>query len=138
MSHGKVCELRIPSLPNRLKIVRALVSSAAEQAGCGPEVTFEIVVAVNEACMNVMQHSYRGDEDGEIILQIFNNGRDMVVELLDYAEAVDVNSVKPRDLDDIRPGGLGTHFIREVMDGFQIGRTNDGRRNYQRMTKTIA
>ncbi len=138
MSGAKVCELRIPSHPDRLKIVRTLVTSAAEQAGCGPEVTFEIVVAVNEACMNVMQHSYEGAEDGEIILQIFNNGREMVVELLDFAAAVDVLTVKPRDLDDIRPGGLGTHFIREVMDGFQIGRTRDGQQNFQRMTKTIA
>jgi sigma-B regulation protein RsbU (phosphoserine phosphatase) len=24
--------------------------------------------------------------------------------------------IEPRDLDDVRPGGLGVHFMREIMD----------------------
>jgi sigma-B regulation protein RsbU (phosphoserine phosphatase) len=36
--------------------------------------------------------------------------------LRDFAHTVDPNLIKPRDLDDLRPGGLGTHFMQEVMD----------------------
>ena len=39
-----------------------------------------------------------------------------MVILRDFAECIDVETVKPRELDDLCPGGLGTHFIAEVMD----------------------
>lgn len=34
----------------------------------------------------------------------------------DEAKQVDPEGIKSRDLDDIRPGGLGVHIIKEVMD----------------------
>jgi anti-sigma regulatory factor (Ser/Thr protein kinase) len=34
----------------------------------------------------------------------------------DEARQVDPTRMKSRDLEDIRPGGLGVHIIREVMD----------------------
>ena len=34
----------------------------------------------------------------------------------DLASQVDPADIQSRDLDDIRPGGLGVHIIREVMD----------------------
>jgi anti-sigma regulatory factor (Ser/Thr protein kinase) len=38
------------------------------------------------------------------------------VMLRDWGRKVDPASIQPRDLADIRPGGLGVHFIREIMD----------------------
>jgi len=50
---------------------------------------------------------------------------------------VDVSKVKPRDLEDIRPGGLGTHFIREVMDEVEFLRPPNDSGNILRMVKRI-
>ena len=34
----------------------------------------------------------------------------------DFCTPEDLPNIKPRDLSDVRPGGLGTHFIGEIMD----------------------
>ena len=40
----------------------------------------------------------------------------MIILIRDFADPVDISRIKPRDLDDVRPGGLGTYLISEVMD----------------------
>ncbi len=104
--------------PTQLKGVRDMVRDAAGQSGFGKEEVDQVVIAANEACMNVIEHGYKGNKNGEIRLEIFDNERKMIIRLIDVAPSVDPKTVKPRDLDDIRPGGLGTHFISEIMDGF--------------------
>ena len=109
-------KLKFPSRPNRLKLVRSLVSATAGLCGCDSETSHDIVIAIDEACQNIIRHAYGGDPEGAIILEIHHCGDEMVIMLRDFAEPIDVSKVKPRALDDVRPGGLGTHFIREVMD----------------------
>lgn len=130
-------EFRFPALPDRLCLVRLLTRHVAEQAGCQQELTEQLVLAVNEACMNIIQHAYKGNSQGEIVLEIFNNGNQLRFRLQDSAMPVDLDSIKPRDLDDIRPGGLGTHFIREIMDDWTMGHLEGGRGNYLEMVKRI-
>jgi sigma-B regulation protein RsbU (phosphoserine phosphatase) len=115
-----------------------LVKRVAELAGCDTELSDKLVIAVNEACMNVIKHAYKGDYSGEIILEIHNNAGSLLFRLLDHADPVDLDSVKPRDLEDIRPGGLGTHFIREIMDECNMGHLEGGAGNYLEMIKKIS
>jgi len=137
LSPQSLLELRIPSKADRLCLVRVLVRRAAEEARCSKELTERLVVAVNEACMNVIQHAYKGNGDGEMVLEIINNGAQLVFRLKDFAEPVDLNKVKPRELEDIRPGGLGVHFIREIMDDWHLGHLEAGAGNILEMTKKI-
>jgi anti-sigma regulatory factor (Ser/Thr protein kinase) len=76
----------------------------------------QLVLAVNEACMNVIQHAYGGSADGEIRISLERYGNRLVIELEDDAPCIDPARVKPRGLDELRPGGLGVHFIREILD----------------------
>ena len=82
--------------------------------------TEEVILAVDEACQNVVRHAYGGRDDGEIAVELRRDGDDFVVEVQDFAAPVDVDTVKGRDLNDIRPGGLGVHLIREIMDDVQF------------------
>ena len=70
-------------------------------------------------------------------LEIERCGEDLVVSLQDFAPKIDPKEVKPRDLDEIRPGGLGTHLIREMMDSAEFVRAESGRGNLLRMVKRI-
>jgi anti-sigma regulatory factor (Ser/Thr protein kinase) len=133
----KLFELRFPSKPDRLCLVRALVKRSAELLGCCDELTDKLVIAINEACMNVIQHAYKLEDSGEIILEILNNGSQIAFRLTDHAELIDLEKVEPRDLEDVRPGGLGVHFIREIMDDCDMGHLQNGEGNYLEMTKTI-
>ena len=130
--------LRVPSRASRLKLLRALVSELAEGCGCGPACVQDIRLAVDEACQNVIRHAYEGREDGEIVLDVYRAGDALVFELLDFAAPVDKSRVRPRPLDELRPGGLGTHFIQECMDEAGFCDPPAGAGNRLRMVKRIA
>lgn len=48
---------------------------------------------------------------------------------------VDLHAWRARDLDEIRPGGLGVHFIRESMDEVHYLPTPDNRGNLLSLKK---
>lgn len=104
------------SQPNRLKLLRCVLRDVADIAGLNKEDTDAVILAVNEACMNIMQHAYSMHPDGLIDLSIFQEADTLVFQLRDYAARIDQNKVCSRDLDDIRPGGLGVHLMNCLMD----------------------
>lgn len=75
-----------------------------------------LILAVNEAAMNVIQHAYEFDCNGHIWIEINRNDDILLFKLTDFANAVDQECIRSRDLEDLRPGGLGVHFIQEIMD----------------------
>lgn len=110
--------LKFPSDPATLKEMRAQIRNMAMSAGTTEGLAEEIVVALNEACMNVIQHGYQGSTLGEYELRVTHNQnrQALIFELLDHAPPVDKARIKSRSLEDVRPGGLGVYFIRQLMD----------------------
>jgi len=122
---------------DQLRKIRDAVRVAVESCGCSDECAADVVMAVDEACQNIIRHAYCDDSSGAIELEIERFGEDLVVSLRDFAPEVDPDEVKPRDLDEIRPGGLGTHLIREMMDSADFIRPESGGGNLLRMVKRI-
>jgi sigma-B regulation protein RsbU (phosphoserine phosphatase) len=133
----RVLALRIDASVDQLRRIRVAVREAADSCGCSAECTADVVMAVDEACQNVIRHAYRGDPGGAIELEMERCGEDLVISLRDFAREVDPKKVKPRDLDEIRPGGLGTHLIREMVDSADFIRPESGEGNLLRMVKRI-
>ena len=98
----------------------------------------DIVSVVDEALQNVIRHGYGGNGDGEIEVTIGTLGNDLILDVRDWAPTVDPVTVKPRDLNDIRPGGLGTHIIREIMDETKFMDPPKDGGNHLRMVKEIS
>ena len=112
--HG--VELTFPSDPRYMKMVRALVAAAAEMMGFGePDINF-ICLAANEACTNIIRHAYDDDYTKSIELHLETHADRLEITLRDEGRHTSPANIKPRDLEDIKPGGLGVHFIREIMD----------------------
>ena len=134
---GEECllELRFPAQPDRMILVREAVRSAARFCGFDEPATRDIVLAVGEACQNVILHAYAGREPGAIELGILRGAEGLILRVTDFGPAVDPATIKPRELDDVRPGGLGTHFIQELMDSAVFGPAPDGVGNVLQMTK---
>jgi sigma-B regulation protein RsbU (phosphoserine phosphatase) len=122
---------------DQLRKIRDAVREALESCGCREQCAADVVVAVDEACQNIIRHAYGGDPGGAIELEIERCEDELVVSLRDFAPEVDPDEVKPRDLDEIRPGGLGTHLIREMMDSAEFVRPESGGGNLLRMVKRI-
>jgi len=130
-------ELAFPACPDRLKLVRSLVLEAARMSGLCDASSRDLVIAVDEACQNVIRHAYCGDPEGKIILEFARTADSVVLKLRDFAPSADVEKIKPRDLDDIRPGGLGTHFIFKLMDEATFAPPLEGDGNLLKMVKRI-
>ena len=126
---------RFKAIPERLHEMRAVLTQTLDGVSCPKPVRRLLVLAVNEACMNVIQHGYKGDPKGEMILEILNNNGELEFRLTDFAETVDPAEVKPRPLDEIRPGGLGTHFIQRIMDEVRFAVPESGTGNLLIMKK---
>jgi anti-sigma regulatory factor (Ser/Thr protein kinase) len=98
--------------------------------------TFEVdgvVLAIHEACTNVIKHGYRGDTTQRIDLTVLVTPESFTVEIQDYCAPQDIGAIKPRALHDIRPGGLGTHFMQAIMDEVTYSSSETGM--VVRMTK---
>lgn len=108
--------LSFPSNPRYLPVIRALFGSILTELRFGNDEISGIVLAVNEACANVMEHSYKGDVTQQIDLTVLIASQDITIEMRDYGEQPDLACIQPRALHEVRPGGLGTHFMRTVMD----------------------
>jgi len=114
--NGRTVALSIPSNPEHMKLVRSLVSAAAAVVGFEKPDVNCLCLAVDEACTNIIRHAYDGDHSRKIELELGMLDDRIEVKLRDHGKKADPARIKPRELDDIRPGGLGVHFIREIMD----------------------
>ncbi len=116
------------SQPRYLSAVRAMVQNVAQRFGFSESDCNQISLAVDEALCNVINHGYEKREDGRIWVSVWPvehpPGIRVVIE--DVARQVDPADIRPRDLDEIRPGGLGVHIIREVMDSVVYERRTEG------------
>ena len=112
----RLIELCIPARISRMAMVRPAIRRAAEYCGFAETEANDIVLAVAEACQNIVVHAYGPTLTGDIVIEIDRDGDEMTVRLSDTAPKVDQSRIAPRQLDDLRPGGLGTHFLREIMD----------------------
>ncbi len=130
-------ELRFPARTDRLKLIRGGVRAAARMCGFNDATAQSIVLAVDEACQNVIVHGYKERAGGEIVLGVFRCRDGILVRLRDFAPPVDPTTIKPRALDDIRPGKLGSHFIHEIMDSVEFRPSPDGIGNLLEMIRRM-
>ena len=133
----RIANMRIAARADCLRLVRAMVTEAGEANDCSGDCIRQMVMAVDEACQNIIRHAYQGDPGGEIVIDMRRQDDCIFIHLVDFAEPVDVDTIRPRRLDDVKPGGLGTHFIRECMDECSFLTPPDGTGNCLRMMKKI-
>ena len=77
----------------------------------------DLVLALAEAAQNIVKHGYNNEPTkDEMKIMIKFNDNVLSMELMDKGKPVVPSNIKPRDLDDIKAGGLGTFFIGQIMD----------------------
>lgn len=112
--------ITIPSHPRYLSIVRAVSGKIAELSGIPDSEVEDVKLAIDEACSNVIKHAYKGDVNQMIILRFKTSSKNFEVTIDDNGIKANPDSLKGRDLEDIRPGGLGIHFIKKVFNIFEL------------------
>ena len=122
-----------------LKEVRVFSREVFEKINIPQEQKDELVLAIAEAAQNIVKHGYKDIENttdkmqirislksGEIFSGFFDKGKPVVPE-----------NVQHRKLDDIKPGGLGTFFIKQIMDEAVFKKDQKGWVNHLVLSKKI-
>lgn len=99
-----------------LEPIRALLGEATGLAGLGEEDAAQVALAVTEGCANVIRHCYKNRTDKRIDLILTFGDGVFDIRIDDYGTFVDPSRIRSRDLADVRPGGLGVHLMKKVMD----------------------
>jgi anti-sigma regulatory factor (Ser/Thr protein kinase) len=118
---GDVEELVCEARRERLGDLLAFVERACERAALDPDVAFDVRLAAEEVVTNVIEHGYAGTEmPGPITIRFRHDPQRVVVTVDDLAPPFDPATIRPADpsapLEERRIGGLGWHFVTQVMD----------------------
>jgi anti-sigma regulatory factor (Ser/Thr protein kinase) len=121
--------IAISSEPRLLNILRGVVRFRAQEAGFSESNADCLAMAIDEAAANIIRHTYGGRQDALLALEVHPFADRLEFILEDWGPKVREDLIRPRPLDDVRPGGLGTFFIASFMDEFTYDRDcNEGNR----------
>ena len=101
-----------------LKDVRTFSRETFEKIKISQDLKDELVLAIAEAAQNIVKHGYKGVEEttDRMEIKISLNDNQLEIGFYDKGKPVNQENIKHRKLDDIKPGGLGTFFIQQIMD----------------------
>ena len=101
-----------------LKEVRTFSREVFEKINLPQEQKDELVLAIAEAAQNIVKHAYKdiAETSDRMEIRISLKDSDLEIGFFDKGKAVIPENIKHRKLDDIKPGGLGTFFIQQIMD----------------------
>jgi serine/threonine-protein kinase RsbW len=100
--------------------IAVFVRQASKIAGLDEKETYQVETAVDEACSNIIEHAYGGENKGDIICFCDPEPGCLTVTLKDTGQRFDPADVPPPDrqccLEDRESHGLGLFFINQLMD----------------------
>lgn len=119
-------ELRVPSKPEYVSVVRTLVTDLAHKSALSASEVEDVRVAVSEACANVVCHAYSDPDwgDAEIIVRCSTDNDRLVMEVTDQGQGFDESAPRPIRKSE-RNGGFGLVLIRNLMDQVSLDSSPD-------------
>ena len=121
--------MSILSDPAELPGVRRQTEGICKRIGFDTDTTGRVMLSVDEALTNVIRHAYGGRNDRPIEIELAllpGAPGGLRIRVRDYGPAVDPARLKSRDLNDIRPGGLGVHIMTNCMDAVDYAPADGG------------
>ncbi len=131
--------------PGRYELIGQIcdfVLAGASEAGFDSDDTFQVNLACDEACTNIIEHAYNGEDNGEIFVSWEIRDDNFIITLHDNGEPFDPATVPkpmipadPAQISQLQVGGLGLHLMRKVMDDIHFRFDDNG--NVVIMTKRL-
>jgi len=124
------CTKTFPGRFDSLKDISEFARQAAEASGFDEDTVYQVQLAVDEACSNIIEHAYGGEGHGDIECTCRAEPSGLTVTLRDKGRPFDPTSVPEpslhTDLQDRQMGGLGVYLIRKLMDEVHFKCTDSG------------
>lgn len=118
-SGGDIMKKRFKADNNELPAVISFLEDEITRCGCQTRDIMRISLCVEEIFVNIAQYAYV-DKDGEVVIEISQNDKDLVISFEDSGKPFNPLDNKEPDITanaEERPiGGLGIHIVKEMMD----------------------
>jgi sigma-B regulation protein RsbU (phosphoserine phosphatase) len=115
----RLLTIQFPARPEQLADLREQIRETLNGQAISAEEIELLILAVDEACGNIIQHGYRG-EPGPIAVTIDHRGNELLIGIRDWAPTIEEpDRLCGRSLDELRPGGLGLHLMHCGVDRLQ-------------------
>ncbi|MGQ9644467.1 MAG: ATP-binding protein [Ignavibacterium sp.] len=136
----KIQKLVVKSRTENLSKIRDFVSSNASEAGFNKDEIDEMILAVDEACTNVIKHAYKYSTEGDIRIEIQFNKSAFTITIEDDGISFNPDVVPAPDLQkyyrEHRVGGLGMYLMKTLMDNVEY-QSEPGKFNRVSLTKKL-
>jgi serine/threonine-protein kinase RsbW len=122
---GEIHRLSVAGRYEKIQTICRFVADGAKRSGMDEDAVFHIELACDEACTNIIEHAYGGEDMGHIEVSWQAQGDLFEIIIRDHGRAFDpgriaapnpVVSSAPDGDQVIQVGGLGIHFMRSLMD----------------------
>ena len=122
-----------------LKDVRSFSREVFEKFNINEDLREELVLAIAEAAQNIVKHAYKDfpDTEDRMAVSISCENNKLEISFFDKGKPVEKSKVKHRAIDDVKPGGLGTFFIQQIMDSIQFQEGKEPWINHLVLTKNL-
>jgi serine/threonine-protein kinase RsbW len=116
---------RLKAVMENVPGVTKHIARVAQELGFGPHALYQIELAIDEACANVVEHAYPREAQGEMEISCYldtgaQGGQTLVIRVRDWGTGFDPGAVEKPDVDarleDRGLGGLGLFLVEQVMD----------------------
>ena len=138
--------LTVPGRYDQIRVICEFVADGAKNAPFSDDEIFHIELACDEACTNIIEHAYSGEDQGPIEVTWDMQPEGFTITLTDQGETFDPTAVPTpttptelnnlEELDNVKVGGLGLHFMKKLMDKV-IFTFKEGKGNQLIMIKEI-
>ena len=120
----------------KLKEVRSFSRDVFSKLNLPQDQKDELVLAIAEAAQNIVKHAYKNEAtEDKMQIKISYKDNELEIGFFDKGKPVVPENIRHRKLDDIKPGGLGTFFIKQIMDGAVFKKDQKGWVNHLILTK---
>jgi serine/threonine-protein kinase RsbW len=132
-------QIALPAETGSLVAIRTFVEDLCSQAGLDAETSYDIKLAIDEVCMNIIEHGYAGMNPGSIVVSLQYGARKFVVRITDFGHPFDPREPSAPDPQAMLrgdPGGVGLYFIYRSVDSVTYQASESG--NTLTLVKNLA
>ncbi len=113
-------KLVVKSTTANLISIRKFINGKAKSCGFSSNEIEDIVLAVDEACTNIIEHSYHSKPNFDLEITVSCAKDNFIIKIIDYGETFEPSSIKELNLElyhkQRRVGGLGVYLMKTLMD----------------------
>ena len=123
--------LSVKSSTDNLSRIRTFIKKYSGQVGFDDDTSNKIVLAVDEACTNIIKHAYKYSQNGKININLSFRNKKLRLSITDEGLHFNSNSIPEPDLkkyyEERKVGGLGMFLMKKLMDEVIYSQSNTKR-----------